>query len=42
MDPTTVFVKGLGRERRAVVTPTMATTHAGGGGFLMAIGMRSA
>jgi fluoroacetyl-CoA thioesterase len=30
---------GLRGERRAVVTPAMATTHAGGGGALMAIWM---
>jgi fluoroacetyl-CoA thioesterase len=30
---------GLTGERRAVVTPAMATTHAGGPGVLMAIGM---
>ena len=33
------IVPGLRGERRAVVTPAMATTHAGGGGVLMAIGM---
>jgi predicted thioesterase len=33
------IVPGLRGERRAVVTPDMATTHAGGGGVLMAIGM---
>ena len=32
-------VPGLREERRAVVTPDTATTHAGGGGVLMAIGM---
>ena len=32
-------VPGLRGERRAVVTPAMATMHAGGGGVLMAIGM---
>jgi fluoroacetyl-CoA thioesterase len=30
---------GLKGERRALVTPAMATTHAGGPGVLMAIGM---
>jgi predicted thioesterase len=30
---------GLRGERRAVVTPAIATTHAGGRGVLMAIGM---
>jgi predicted thioesterase len=30
---------GLRAERRALVTPAMATTHAGGEGVLMAIGM---
>jgi predicted thioesterase len=33
------LVPGLRGERRAVVTPDMATTHAGGEGVLMAIGM---
>ncbi len=33
------IVPGLRGERRAVVTPDMATTHAGGDGVLMAIGM---
>jgi predicted thioesterase len=33
------IVPGLRGERRAVVTPTMATTHAGGDGALMAIWM---
>ena len=33
------IVPGLRGERRAVVTPAMATTHAGGDGALMAIGM---
>ena len=33
------IVPGLRGERRAVVTPAMATTHAGGRGVLMAIGM---
>ena len=33
------LVAGLRGERRAVVTPAMATTHAGGTGVLMAIGM---
>jgi fluoroacetyl-CoA thioesterase len=32
-------VPGLRGERRAVVTPAMATTHAGGDGVLMAIWM---
>ena len=32
-------VPGLRGERRAVVTSDIATTHAGGGGVLMAIGM---
>jgi predicted thioesterase len=32
-------VPGLRGERRAQVTPSMATTHAGGEGVLMAIGM---
>ena len=33
------IVPGLRGERRAVVTPAMATTHAGGDGALMAIWM---
>ena len=33
------IVPGLRGERRAQVTPAMATTHAGGAGVLMAIGM---
>jgi predicted thioesterase len=33
------IVPGLRGERRAAVTPTMATTHAGGEGVLMAIWM---
>lgn len=33
------LVPGLRAERRAVVTPAMATTHAGGEGVLMAIWM---
>jgi predicted thioesterase len=33
------IVPGLRGERRAVVTPAIATTHAGGSGVLMAIGM---
>jgi predicted thioesterase len=33
------LVPGLRGERRAVVTPTMATTHAGGRGVLMAAWM---
>ena len=33
------IVLGLRGERRAVVTPDMATTHVGGDGVLMAIGM---
>jgi predicted thioesterase len=33
------LVPGLRGERRAVVTPAMATTHAGGDGVLMAIWM---
>ena len=33
------IVPGLRGERRAVVTPAMATTHAGGDGVLMAIWM---
>jgi predicted thioesterase len=33
------IVPGLRGERRALVTPEMATTHAGGDGVLMAIGM---
>jgi predicted thioesterase len=33
------LVPGLRCERRAVVTEAMATTHAGGDGVLMAIGM---
>ena len=33
------IVPGLRGERRAVVMPDMATTHAGGDGVLMAIGM---
>jgi fluoroacetyl-CoA thioesterase len=33
------LVPGLRAERRALVTPAMATTHAGGEGVLMAIGM---
>ena len=33
------IVPGLRGERRAVVTRAMATTHAGGGGVLMAIWM---
>jgi predicted thioesterase len=33
------IVPGLRGERRAVVTPAMATTHAGGQGVLMAIWM---
>src|SRR5215467_4468130 len=33
------IVPGLRAERRAVVTPAMATTHAGGEAVLMAIGM---
>src|SRR5712692_3818133 len=33
------IVPGLRGERRAVVTPEMATTHAGGDGVLMAIWM---
>ena len=33
------IVPGLGGERRAVVTPAMATTHAGGPGVLMAAWM---
>lgn len=33
------IVPGLRGERRALVTPEMATTHAGGAGVLMAIGM---
>ena len=33
------IVPGLRGERRAVVTPDMATTHAGGNGVLMAIWM---
>ena len=37
--PFAGIVPGLRGERRAVVTPDMATTHAGGDGVLMAIGM---
>ena len=33
------IVRGLRSERRALVTPAMATTHAGGPGVLMAVGM---
>jgi predicted thioesterase len=33
------IVPGLRGERSALVTPAIATTHAGGGGVLMAIGM---
>jgi predicted thioesterase len=37
--PFTGIVAGLRGERRAVVTPAMATTHAGGPGVLMAAWM---
>jgi fluoroacetyl-CoA thioesterase len=33
------IVRGLRSERQALVTPAMATTHAGGPGVLMAVGM---
>ncbi|HEY3099589.1 MAG TPA: thioesterase [Methylomirabilota bacterium] len=37
--PFSGLVPGLRGERRAVVTPAMATTHAGGPGVLMAAAM---
>jgi predicted thioesterase len=39
MMPFAGIVPGLRGERRAVVTAAMATTHAGGNGVLMAVGM---